>query len=470
MAGREPYSPKYRTALVLTGAGTAGAYHAGVLRALAEAGVRIDLVAGHGAGAIGAFFTAMEGGAALYGQDGFWRQKAVAGFYGWRPALRAFGWAAAVALALVLVPLAGLAGGLVAFPAALLLSLLGVDAGRTLAESYVTLVREAFAPGGLASWVPRASLLLAAAVLAALAAAASRARIAGRRRERGRFWWRVFGAPIDASGVASFWHSALWRLITGGARAPRPDLVDLSRRYAELLTENLGQPGFRELLVTVHDLDTRRDIAMAALTEPYRRAFFGRRAAGVAAVPERAAETLDLAGAERDHAMDVLAASLSLPVVTEPWPVAFAAESYWRGETHRWCDRPGGVARLLEEVQAAGAEQVIVVSAATSDRDPHTLADLRLDGRGRIGAWLASEGAASVRDAVRAAAPGFRCLLTIVPDYNPLGPLDMVGTYDPRSDRVQLLAEAISQGYADAYRQFIEPVVGAADPSAYPTL
>ena len=41
----------------------------------------------------------------------------------------------------------------------------------------------------------------------------------------------------------------------------------------------------------------------------------------------------------------------------------------------------------------------------------------------------------------------------------------MVGTYDERSDRVQLLAEAIDQGYADAYRQFIEPVVGAADPT-----
>ena len=37
------YSPHVRTALVLTGTGTAGAYHAGVLRALHEAGVKIDL-------------------------------------------------------------------------------------------------------------------------------------------------------------------------------------------------------------------------------------------------------------------------------------------------------------------------------------------------------------------------------------------------------------------------------------------
>ena len=469
MAGREPYSPKYRTALVLTGTGTAGAYHAGVLRALAEAGVRIDLVAGHGAGAIGAFFTAIEGGPALWGQDGCWRQKAVAGFYAWRPALRAFAWVAAAALALVLVPLAGLAGGLVAYPASLLLSLLGLDAGRTLAESYAAVVRDAFGPGGLASWVPRASLLLAAAALAALAAAASRARIAGRRRERGTFWWRVFGAPIDGRAVISYWQTAMWRLMTGGARAPRLDPADVSRRYAELLTENLGQPGFRELLVLVHDLDTRRDLVMAALAEPYRRGFFGRRTPASAASPERAGETLDLSGAERDHAMDVLAASLCLPVVAEPWPVTTRAGSYWRGETHRWCDRPGGVARLLEEVEAAGAEQVVVVSAATAGRDPHTLTDLRLDGRGRIGSWLASEGAASVRDAVRAAAPSFRCVLTICPGYNPLGPLDMVGTYDERSDRIQLLAESIDQGYADAYHQFIEPVVGAADQPGFPT-
>jgi hypothetical protein len=464
MSGREPYSPKHRTALVLTGSGTAGAYHAGVLRAIAEAGVRIDLVAGHGAGAVGAFFTAIEGGPALWNPDGFWRQKPVAKFYRWRPAVRAIGWACAAALGLVFVPLLGLVAGLAVYPASLLLSLLGLEAGRSLAGSYSAIVAEAFSPGGLASWVPRLSLLLAAVVLAALGLAAARTRIPGRNRERGSFWWRIFGAPIDGAGVSDYWQSALWRLITGGARVPRPGRLELSRRYSELLTENLGQPGFREVLVLVHDLDTRRDLVMAALAEPYRRAFFGRRT-GAGSAPARAGETLDLAGAERDHAMDVLAASQRLPVVTEPWPVTFAPESYWRGETHRWCDRPGGLARVLEEVQAAGAEQVIVVSTVTSDREPHSLMDHRLDGRGRIGAWLASEGAAAVRDAVNSGAAGFRCLLTIGPDYNPLGPLDMVGTYDERSDRPQLLAETIDQGYADAYHQFIEPVVGAADPT-----
>src|SRR5436189_33235 len=44
------YAPQRRTALVLSGIGTAGAYHAGVLRALHEAGVKIDVVAGRGIG------------------------------------------------------------------------------------------------------------------------------------------------------------------------------------------------------------------------------------------------------------------------------------------------------------------------------------------------------------------------------------------------------------------------------------
>jgi predicted acylesterase/phospholipase RssA len=65
----EPYSPQRRTALVLTGTGTAGAYHAGVLRALHEAGVKIDIVAGRGVGVIGALFAAVDGGQRLARED-----------------------------------------------------------------------------------------------------------------------------------------------------------------------------------------------------------------------------------------------------------------------------------------------------------------------------------------------------------------------------------------------------------------
>src|SRR4029450_8077942 len=67
------YSPSRRTALVLCGTGAHGAYHAGVLRALQEAGVRIDLVAGHGVGAAGAMLSAIDGSGRLWEPAGIWR-------------------------------------------------------------------------------------------------------------------------------------------------------------------------------------------------------------------------------------------------------------------------------------------------------------------------------------------------------------------------------------------------------------
>ena len=68
VSSADPYSPQRRTALVLTGTGTAGAYHAGVLRALHEAGVKIDVVGAHGVGVVGALFAAVDGTHRLVGR------------------------------------------------------------------------------------------------------------------------------------------------------------------------------------------------------------------------------------------------------------------------------------------------------------------------------------------------------------------------------------------------------------------
>ena len=62
----DTYSPQRRTALLLTGTGTAGAYHAGALRALHEAGVKLDIVAGRGVGVVGALFAAIDGAQRLW--------------------------------------------------------------------------------------------------------------------------------------------------------------------------------------------------------------------------------------------------------------------------------------------------------------------------------------------------------------------------------------------------------------------
>ena len=124
-----PYSTRLRTALVLTGTGTAGAYHAGVLRALHEAGVRIDLVAGRGIGALGAIFAAVDGGQRLWDREGLWKQPSIAQAYRWRLPLRVAGWAMVVAAALLALPLALFGIGVLAALIAVLLALSDPDVG-----------------------------------------------------------------------------------------------------------------------------------------------------------------------------------------------------------------------------------------------------------------------------------------------------------------------------------------------------
>ena len=57
----------------------------------------------------------------------------------------------------------------------------------------------------------------------------------------------------------------------------------------------------------------------------------------------------------------------------------------------------------------------------------------------------------------------FSGVFAIRPDHNPIGPFDFRGAYDEASDRERTLAELMQQGYDDAYRQFIEPVVAAGE-------
>jgi len=413
------YSPERRTALVLCGTGAHGAYHAGVLRALQEAGVKIDVMAGQGIGAASAALAAIDGAARLWDKDGVWRADAVRVLYRWKWALRAGG-----SLALLLVAV------VVALP---VLAALGVPVWN---------------------WAPLA--VLAAFVLVAVAGVLLDRRDSGRRRAEGRPWWRLLGAPVDAEPVREAFARALWQLIRGASHVARPDGPAVGRRYAEVLSDNLGQPGFRELMLVVTDLDSRRDVVAALLREPHRAEFAAPRPDR-----ERQAEAIDLAGAGRDHAFEVMAAALTPPVVCDPQLVTFGVDSYWRGETHRLCDRPGACTRLLEELAVAGVSQIIVVSAVAASQTPHRLTAFRLDLRHRLGEFLAAAEAAALRDALEMARLRFDSVHVISPPHNPVGAFDFAGAYDEASDRRQDLSELMGRAYEDAYHQFIEPVVGA---------
>ena len=405
---------------MLCGTGVHGAYHAGVLRALQEAGVKIDIVAGQGVGAGSAALAAIDGAARLFEADGIWRSGVAKKLYSWTWPVRAAAWLT-VFLAPVLV-LALLAGILIP-PAASRIAILiwGV---------------------AIAFWGTAVVLTARRAVV--------------RRRTHGAWLWTVGGAPVDAQSARDLFTRTIWQLIRGAAPAEQVTAAAAGRRYAEVLADSLGQPGFRELMMIATDLDARRDIIAAFLREPYRREF-------IAARPgrERRSEVLDLAGVGREHALDLMAGALTPPICSEPHLVTFAPDSYWRGETHRIADRPGATSRLLEELALAGVSQVIVVSAVAPGSTPHHLSAARVEFRHRLAETLAASEASSLRDAMETARSQFDSVYLICPAHNPVGAFDFSGAYDEASDRWQDVPELMERAYEDAYRQFVEPVVGA---------
>lgn len=450
----EPYAPHRRTAVLFAGVGTAGVYHAGVLRALHEAGVKIDVVAGRGIGAVTALFAAVDGSARLWDARGFWHAAIVPHLYPWHPWLRLFGWAAALAVALVLIPMGAVAAGLVVFPIDFVVRMVGWS-GQGLTDAYARIVTAAFAPTGFPTWLPRFVVLALGGALA-MAAASAIVRTS-RRRERGPLWWRMVPAPLTAERTIEHCWTAMWDLVRGAASIRQPSTVELATRYAELLSENLGQPGFRELVISVHDLDARRDLVCAVVPEMRRRSLVARPTQPE--VETRHAEVLDLAGLARDRLGDIVAASLTVPLATAWHDMAFPADGYWQGETHRLTDRPSSLQRLVAELAELDVEQAILISAAPERPAVHELVRPRLDGRGRIGEYVQAAEVAALQDVLTGGRPGGIRLFVIRPEHNPVGPFDFSGAFDDLSDRGYLLTELMARGYEDAYRQFVEAVV-----------
>jgi hypothetical protein len=345
----------------------------------------------------------------------------------------------------------------VVFPIDFLLKMIGVGGAAGLVAVYLRLAQAAFAPEALPTWLPRlVFLVLGGAGVTAIADGW----IAGRRaglRSLGAMWWRALRAPISSEQAIDHCWRVMWDLVRGATQLRGPTPSELGRRYAEMLAENIGQPGFRELIITVHDADAHRDLVFAMVGEDRRRDLIRRPTSEAA--ENRRAEVFDLAGVARDYLPDAVAAALTIPLATEWHSLTFAAEAYWRGETHRLCDRPASLIRLIDELIDLGVEQIVLVSAAPEAPGPHALASSRVDGRGRLGEYMQSAESAVVRDATTTT-EGVR-IFTVRPTHNPIGPFDFSGGYDDRSHRRQGLAELINRGYQDAYHQFVEPVVGA---------
>ena len=154
-----------------------------------------------------------------------------------------------------------------------LLSLTGASTAVTAA--YARWIDTLFTPTSLPTIIPRlvvfAVLVAIGALAASLATAMVRASL--RRRMRHGGIWRLVGAPLSTTAVIDQASVELWNLIRGAAPIAAPGRAELGRKYIELLAENVGQPGFRELMLLVHDMDARRDVVFALLGESQRGRF-----------------------------------------------------------------------------------------------------------------------------------------------------------------------------------------------------
>ncbi len=477
------YAPKRRTAVVLAGSGTSGAYLAGALKALDESGTKVDLLVGSGSGAIAAAYGAVAGGAKLYGPGGFWDGVLTSALLRLRPALRAVLLMLAVTVAVFLAPLlfAVLAG--VAFPLALL--------GDVLAPGLVSRTLAEYWPRGDSL---RALYLVGLATPAfALAALGCGYLGVSFLRDRRRF---VEGleSPVDSSPGRRRLAQGLWEIARGSAvSVGAPNLAEIGRRYVALASENLGQPGFRELIVRSADLDTGGSLAFALLQDGARAGFLRARSRGSRSALYRSPGVVDLRlpGSEALF-FEAVASGLLPPGAGPVGRLAFPKGGPYPGETHRLADAALAAGCGIAEALAAGADQVIVVTAvpeqasaplrrrgarANAEALASTLerqaVETDLRAAERINRMVATLGHATAegRRAWEDPASGrqFRDfgLYLIRPQRRWLGPLEFDGAEHPGTEVKETLLDLLERGYQDAYRLFLEPVLGAA-PAPHP--
>jgi hypothetical protein len=481
------YSPRRRTALVLTGSGTSGAYHAGVLKALDESGVKLDLVVGSGVGAVGAAFGAAAGGQRLYGERGFWADVSWDGFFQLRPALRITVLLLACSFGVFLLPLLLALVAFLLFPLVLIVDLV-LPGWWSRATALLMVAPSVLRAPYLAALSLPIFLLCAAALIALL-----RLWITQRRRIAENFEWLLDPRPARDRLVA-----ALWEIARGPNIASRmPSEAELGRKYVSLLSENLGQPGFRELILRSADLETGGPLPFVLLDDAYRAAFAAARARGPRSRLDGLPGAIDLRAPGYDVLLfDAVMTGLLPPGVVPVRRVAFPRGGLYGGESHRLTEASLAGGSGLAEAIAAGAEQILFVTAAPEEARPPArrrgaraladgvLATLErqavegdLSSAERINRMIETlghrtdDGGRAWQDPATGTLYRSITLYVIRPERRVLGPLDLDGAEDPATEVRATTADLLELGYRDAYRLFVEPVVGAvpdapaADPS-----
>lgn len=446
-ASRHDYSPTRRTAVLLVGEGTSVAYQVGALKALMDAGVRIDLLVGKGAGALVAAFGAVQAGEKLWGRSGL-----VEIFSGKRP------WRWRSPYLAVLVCLA-VAFGVFVSPALLgillLFTLPLLAAARIVAPAVVDRFFEAVQEHVVAVATQLDPIYLRAmafpvACLFALLLVGWVAPSVLARQARGRGIGRLLGeGVIDLSPLEKELERNLWEAVRGASIEPRPPRRrDMGLRYRELLSSSLGQLGYCELIFYALDLESGQEVPFVLLKERWL-SRLRVRGPGEGAV---ATEPVDLAGDGGTLFFDALMASLTPPALAPSVLLRLPLEGRFGGEIHRFASSVLAGQSAVSDALAAGAQQIIYVSGAPATGDSR-LGPLERLADAVVRQALENDLRAGERDPTKPA------LFIVRPDKPWLGTFEFFSGSVYGEERPGMTA-LVARGERDMTRMFIQPLVG----------
>lgn len=455
-----------RTAVVFAGSGASGAYHAGVLKAIDEAGVRVDLMVGSGVGVLAAAFGAAASGSALYGEQGLWRALSSKRVFRLNPTFRFLRSLSLVALSAFLVP------ALLALILGLLLpAFLAVDFARPGFMANLLVTVGALAPGLRLFFIFALAAPTFLAFLFVLIRGASVLRTSGRR------FSETFESGFDFSRIENEVGRRLWEVSRGPAlHETRPEPAEIGRHFAALVGENLGQPGFRSLALRAANLDAGKPLALKLVSNDLRSGL-------------RDGEGGDLLDLKDSHAApllyDVLATAFAATPFAAPRRVRLPKQGVFGGEVHRIAEASLVAGSGLSEAIALGADQVVLVTAAASDPGP--LVDRR-GFKAMAGAFLAlqernaiesdlqqterlnrivetvghqkSTGQREWQDPLTGRRFRSVTIHTIRPRRSLLRPLDLDGSIDPSNEVETTLLDWLDEGHHDAHRCFLNAALG----------
>ena len=454
-----------RTAVVFAGSGASGAYHAGVLKALDEAGVRIDILVGSGVGVLAAAFGAAASGSTLYGENGFWRELSVRKVFRLRPGLRFLRLLGIVALSAFLIPaLLALIFGL------LLPAFLAVDFSRPGFMSMLLQRIADLAPGLRLFFVLALAAPTFLALLFVLLRTASALRTSRRRLGEN------LESAFDLSGVEGNLGRRLWEAARGPAlNEPQPLAADIGRQFSSLIAENAGQPGFRGLVLRAANLDACKPLILKLVSQDA----VDRHGSG----QDEAVDLRDSAAASLLY--DVVATAFATPPLVAPRRVRLPKQGIFGGEVHRIADASAIAGSGLGEAIARGADNVVVVTATAEN--PAPLAERR-GLKALAAAFMALQERSSIASDLRETERLNRIVETvghqrstgerewqdpltgrkfrvvgvhvIRPRRSLLRPLDLDGAVDPGSEVETTLLDWMDEGFRDAQRCYLDVALG----------